>query len=192
MPKRFNNLDAALKYLRPPGATSGTTPVNAPAGSQLGEYQDFKAGKKIITYDRDAASKPGNLGEALVKPFAFAAADAKVFIVDYSARAKTALANAGLSDAVLGHEATDPNAARTYGFTPARATVILFAAGEGTATPSKITGRTYKKKNNNTYTFPIGRTTANPSYAEQKGAITQAVAAGNTNRGVSFKPEIYR
>jgi len=192
MGKRFNNLDAALKYLRAPGATSGTAVITAPAGSQLAEYQEFKSGKKIITYTRDAGSKPGSLGEAFIKPFGLAAADTKVFIVDYSARAKTAMANSGLSDTVLGHDTTPTDPQRVYNFTPARATVTIVATGEGTTTSSKITGKSYKKKANNTFTYPLGRTSTNPSYSEQRGAIVVAVASGNTNRGVSFKPEIYR
>ncbi len=192
MGKRFNNLDAALKYLRAPGATTGTTTITAPAGSQLAEYQEYKSGKKIITYTRDATSKPGNLAEAFIKPFGLPTADTKVFIVDYSARAKTGISTSGVSDTVLGHEASSAEASRVYGFTPAKAVVTVTGTGEGTATPSKITGRSYKKKTNNSYTYPLGRTTANPSFSEQKGAVTAAVATGGTNRGVSFKPEIYR
>lgn len=192
MAKRFKNLDAALKYLRAPSATAGTAPVNAPAGSQLAEYQEFKSGKKTVTYNRDAESRPGNLGEAYIKAFALPAADTKVFLVDFSNRAKTAIANTGVTNALLGHADDSPEASRAYGYTPARATIILIAAGEGTTTPSKITGKPYKKKNNNTYTYPFGRATANPTYSEQKGAILNAVAKSNTNRGVSFKPEIYR
>jgi hypothetical protein len=192
MPKRFKSLDAALKYLRPPGLTSGTSSVNAPTGSQLGEYQDFKSGKKIVTYDRAASSRPGNLGEAYVKPFGLAAADTKIFIVDYSSRARSAQDTTGLTDGLLGIVAKTDDTVRTYGFTPARATVVLIPIGDGTPTPSKITGKTYKKKKNDSYTFPMGRTGANPSYVEQKNAITLAVSQGNTNRGVSFKPEIYR
>jgi len=168
MGKRFNNLDAALKYLRAPGATSGTTVIQAPAGSQLAEYQEFKSGKKIITYIRDAGSKPGNLGEAFIKPFGLPVGDAKIFIVDYSARAKTAMANAGLSDTVLGHDTSPTDPQRVYNFTPARATVTITAAGEGTATSSKITGKSYKKKANNTITYPLGRNSINQSYSEQR------------------------
>jgi hypothetical protein len=192
MAKRFNNLDAALKYLRAPGSASGTTPVSAPAGSQLAEYQEFKSQKKIITYTRDASSNPDKLEDAIIKPFGLPAADTKEFIVDYSSRAKTNLPNTGLDATALGHVATSTEAARVYGFSPARATVTVIATGAGTATASKITGRTYKKKDNKTYTYPLGRTTGNPSYSEQKAAVTSAVSTGSTNRGVSFKPEIYR
>lgn len=71
MGKRFNNLDAALKYLRAPGATTGTTAVTAPTGSQLAEYQEFKSGKKIVSYTRSADSKPGNIEEVALEPFSF-------------------------------------------------------------------------------------------------------------------------
>lgn len=192
MGKRFKNLDAALRYLRPPGGTTSTTPPVAPAGSQLAEYQEYVSRKKIVTYTRATSSNPGSLDEAIIKPFSLPTANTKEFIVDYSKRAKEKLGDAGLSVAVLNQVATSTNAERVYGFTPARATVNIFGTGEGTSETSKITGAKYKKKKSDSYTFPFGRGSDDPSYSQAKGAIVLAVSAGTGNKGVSFKPEIYR
>ncbi|MFM6882475.1 MAG: hypothetical protein ACKPKK_17815, partial [Dolichospermum sp.] len=50
MPKRFNNLDAALKLLRRPGAGPDDEAPDAPTGSALREYQIYKQQKRAITY----------------------------------------------------------------------------------------------------------------------------------------------
>jgi hypothetical protein len=192
MGKRFKNLDAALKYLRPTGSNNSTTPPVAPAGSQLAEYQEFISRKKIITYTRESSSNPGGIDEAIIKPFSLPTTNTKEFIVDYSKRAKAKLTDAGLSVAVLNQATTSTTAERVYGFTPARAVVSIFGTGDGSPETSKITGAKYKKKKNNSYTFPFGRGGDDPSYSQAKGAIALAVSTGTASRGVSFKPEIYR
>lgn len=78
MSKRFNNLEAALKYLRPVGATEETEVPDAPAGSQLRQFQDYKGGKRVVTYTRASNSNPGNMTVASLKPFALPAADLKI------------------------------------------------------------------------------------------------------------------
>lgn len=196
MPKRFNNLDAALKYLRPPGATEGTAVPDAPANTQLLKYQEYKAGKTIISYTRSATSNPGGLQGAALKPFALATADTTQFLVQVSERAITNISAAGVTATVLNIDTTPSGIAdlkTVNGFTPARAVVKDVTGTTATTETSKITGDTYKKKAAASYTFPFGRAdTGNVTYAAVKGAIAAAVAGSAGNKGVSFKPEIYR
>lgn len=190
MSKRFKNLEAALKYLRTPGAGGQNgTPPNAPVGTQLAEYQEYRAGKKVITYTRANDSKPGQLDEVKILPFAEPAASTALLFVPFSRRAQTNMTQSGVTAAALNHRtAGDANEAK--GFTPARATVSIVGTGEGTPTPSKITGRSYKKKNVNTFTFPFGQGEGEKVAAKVvKADIITAVSTGGTNRSVSFKPE---
>jgi hypothetical protein len=64
MARRFNNLDAALRYLRPASSGSDGVVPDAPAGTPLKRYQDWKAGKVDIDYPRSASSNPGSLNKA--------------------------------------------------------------------------------------------------------------------------------
>jgi hypothetical protein len=195
MGRRFNNLNAALKYLRPPGANESSQVPDAPNGTQLKNYQDYKAGKKIIKITRATDSLPGNIESCALKPFGEPAASTTKFLVDISGRAKGALNTAGVSVALLNIDITPEGLTgleKVNGFVPARATVSVVASGAGTTTTSKITGDTYKKKSTKTYTFPFGAATDAPSYKQSKAAILAAVTSGTTtNRGVSFKPERY-
>ncbi|PHJ62793.1 hypothetical protein VF14_26870 [Nostoc linckia z18] len=195
MGKRFNNLNAALKYLRPPGANDTTEIPDAPSGSQLRQFQDYKAGKRMITYTRSTTSNPGDIAAAALKPFALPAANTNSFLVDISQRAITNFTAAGLSAAELNIDTTPEgitNLTKVNGFTPARATVKNVTGTTATTKTSKITGDTYKSKAGASYTYPFGRSTDDPSYSEVKAAIAAAVAAASGNKGVSFKPEIYR
>ncbi|WP_017314924.1 hypothetical protein [Mastigocladopsis repens] len=189
---KYNALNAALKYLRNVGNSEDTPVPNAPAGTQLARYQDYKAGKINVNYVRSAGSNPGDLEEVDVKPFAVAAASTTLAMVDYSQRARNNIGQTGLSVDALNHVATSANSSRIISFVPARATVVIYGLTDGVATTSKITGRPYKKRNNTSYTYPFGQGADAPNYAAAKAAIANAVAAGNTNRGVSFKPEVYR
>lgn len=188
MPKRFNNLEAALKYLNPRG-TDGDSTSEAPAGSQLRYYQDWKSGKRAVEYgDRDAASKPGDLKRVGIKPFAFPDADTSLYIVDFSSRAESNLSAVTLTKAKLGIEDNIENGINTVNFIPAK--VVVTVVGTNTTTEeSKLTGRKYKKKNNSSYTFPFGRTSADPNYATAKAELL--ATAGASNRAVSFTPERY-
>lgn len=193
MPKRFNNLDAALKYLRKTGTGDTGDAPDAPAGSQLEQYQKFKGGKIAITYTRDNGSKPGSFDELIVKPFALGGDADDNALVDVSKRAKDAIGNTGLGLTDL--NATEPSgtatAQRVFGFQPAKAIVTISQTGTANAT-SKITGRPYKKRNASSYTFPFGRKNATDNYADAKKAILAKVIAGDNNRGVSFDSEVYR
>ena len=189
MPKRFNNLDAALKYLNPKG-TDGESTSEAPTGSQLRFYQDWKAGKRAVEYgDRDAGSRPGDLKRVTVKPFAFASADTTEYVVDLSARAQTNISSAGLTLTVLGVKTDTTAGTVVANFKPAKVTVAVVGTATTTA-ESKLTGRKYKKASTSSYTFPLGRTTGDAVYSEAKAGIL--AAAGAANRVVTFQPEYFR
>jgi hypothetical protein len=195
MSKRFNNLEAALKYLRPPGANDTTEIPDAPSGSQLRKFQDYKAGKRMITYTRATGSNPGDITAAALKPFGLPAASTANFLVDISQRAITNFSAAGLSATDLNIDTTPEgiaNLSRVIGFAPARATVRNVTGTSATTKTSKITGDTYKSRASASYTYPFGRSTSNPSYSEVKAAIAAAVANASGNKGVSFRAEVYR
>ena len=193
MPKRFNNLDAALKYLRKTGEGDTGEAPDAPAGSQLAQYQKYKGRKIAITYTRENSSKPGSIDELIVRPFALGGTPTDTALVGISKRAKENIANTGLNLADL--SASEPsgnsNTKRIFGFSPAKAIVTI--SRDGTTTPtSKITGRPYKKRAANSFTFPFGKKEAVTNYATKKGEILAKVSAGDNNRGVSFESEVYK
>lgn len=196
MPRRFNNLDAALKYLRPTGANENTEIPDAPANSQLRFYQDFKAGKRLIKYTREAGSNPGDIKPVALKPFALPSADTSKFLVGASNRALTNFTAAGIAATDLNIDTTPEglnDVQEVIGFTPARAIIKNVTGTTGSPKTSKITGDSYKSKANDSYTFPFGRGTGdNVVYSQVKGAIAAAVAGATGNKGVSFKAEIYR
>jgi hypothetical protein len=193
MPRRFKTLDAALKYLRTGDGETAVTP-DAPAGTPLKLYQDWKAGKRQVNYTRESTSNPGSLDEARIKPFGLPTADTTLVLVDISKRSLDAIQRTGLAAADLNIVATG-DAERIYNFTPARATVNVGAAagGDGVLQTSKITGKKYKKKASDSFTFPFGRGAGeDAAYVKARSEILGKVSDGTANRSVSFKPEVYR
>ncbi len=146
MPRRFNNLDAALKYLRSTAAAIDAPTPDAPAGSQLRQYQDFKAGKIKVTYTRDTDSNQLAIDNVSLLPFANGSASTDKYIVPISRRALNAVATAGLSLDLLNISTTLTGAEIISGFTPARATVRNVVGAATTPKDSKITGAPYKSR----------------------------------------------
>ena len=192
MPKRLNNLDAALKYLRSTGATQDAVAPDAPAGTQLRKYQDFKAGKIKVSYTRAATSNQIALDPVALLPCSGEASSTDKFIVGLSRRAKNNLTDAAVTLAVLNITETLTGANKVFGFTPATVT-IRNITGTGSANKdSKITGAPYKiKGTSSSFTFPFGTKAATGSYSEVRSAILAAISADG-NRSASFKPEILR
>jgi hypothetical protein len=193
MTRRFSTLNAALKYLRTGDGADAPIP-DAPAGTPLRLYQDWKAGKRQVNYTRESSSNPGGLDEARIKPFGLPAADTTLVLVDISKRSLEAIQRTGLGVADLNIVAAG-DANRIYNFTPARATVNVApaAGGDGVVTTSKITGKKYKKKASDSFTFPFGRGAGeDAAYVKAKSEILGKVSDGTANRSVSFKPEVYR
>ena len=192
MARRFNNLKSALKYLRPPGANENSVVPDAPEGTQLRKFQDFKSGKVVIKINRATDSLPGNETFCSLKPFAEASTATVKYLVNISGRALAGIANTGLSTEHLNIDTTPEGNAglsKVKGFVPAKATVSVVPTSAGTTTASKITGNSYKKKATKTYTFPFGAGATNTTYKSVKADIIATVSTGTANRGVSFKSE---
>jgi hypothetical protein len=192
MPKRFNKLDAALRYLRPLSGGDNATVPDAPAGTALKKFQEYRSGKVKIEYTRSNSSKPGETLDVGLRPFAFPAADTRTVRTTISTRAKSNFGTFELDLAKLGLDETpEPTAIEMAGFKPARA-VCRHTTGTtpGSPVPSKITGQSYRTKAAATYTFPIGRTTAEPTWGEQKSAIANKIEGLGGTKSVTFKPEV--
>lgn len=189
MAKRFNNLDAALKYLRPASLGSDGVVPDAPANTPLKKYQDWKAGKININYPRSASSNPGKIVKISIKPFALPSASTDEYVTTISNRAQGQYALFGLSAAALGIAAVDNNDIRAKGFKPAKAFCRNVTGTTATTVTSKLTGVPYKTKSDVAYVFPFGAITAQPSYSDQKAAILALVIASGETKSVSFTPE---
>ena len=192
MSRRFKNLKRALRSLRSPTSSESSVTPDAPAGSILREYQLYASDKKQVTYTRDASSFPGNEKVISLRPFALAAASTVEIEATISSRSLSNLSLFGLSKDKLGF--TDPRsgtALESTGFRPAKAICRNITGTSSVPTPSKITGEKYGKKTSANYTFPVGRTTTNQSWYEQKAAILASVAGSGGNKSVSFKHEVY-
>ena len=192
MPKRFNNLIAALKLLRNPTASPSDEAPDAPAGSALREYQNYVQKKVAVTYTRAASSKPGSLIIIAIKPFALPSTDTTTVRTDLSERAQGSFATFGLSAAELGIDTTlNDNDKTLAGFRPAKAICRNITGTTTTTQTSKITKRPYKTKANASFTFPFGRTTAAPTFGQAKADILASVASSGGNKSVTFLPEKY-
>jgi hypothetical protein len=192
MPKRFNNLDAALKYLRSTSADSDDIAPDAPAGTQLRRYQDFKSGKIKVEYAREGTSNQIALDPVALLPFSNPASSTDKFIVQMSRRSKNNVGAAGVTLDLLNVSETLTDAEKIYGFTPARVTIRNISGTATTSKDSKITGAPYKVKGDAaSYTFPFGSQATAGSYSEIRGAIIAAIS-DDGNRSASFKPESVR
>lgn len=192
MAKRFNNLDAALKLLRSPTAGPDDEAPDAPAGSALKNYQLYKQQKKAITYTRASTSKPGEILVIALKPFALADADTTTLRTSFSKRANDNASSFGLSLSELGIDATLQETDKDIqGFQPAKAIARKVTGTTATTTTSKITGRPYKSKADNSYTFPVGRATGRNNWGEAKAYIISQVESAAGVNSVTFNPEKY-
>ena len=70
MPKRFKTLNAALTYLRPTSGGDDAAVPDAPAGTALKKYQDYRSGKVRLDYTRANSSLPGETKIISLRPFA--------------------------------------------------------------------------------------------------------------------------
>ncbi|MEH2381140.1 MAG: hypothetical protein V7K27_20010 [Nostoc sp.] len=192
MGRRFHSLKRALKALRAVGAAPGAITPDAPDGSVLKHYQDYKAGKLHVVYTRTGtASNPGSEKFCSLTPFGLLGTEVKVYLTNISGRAIAGYSATGVDDAILGIDHTPTGTAglvRVKGFRPARATVSVHS-GAGVSTPSKLTGEDYKKRTNASYTYPFGSTGTHLSYNAAKNNLLLLVSTGTADRGISFKPE---
>lgn len=186
MSKRFTRLEAALKYIRP---GQGEVIADAPAGTPLRMYQDWKAGRRVIEYTRDEGSNPDRILKVAINPFGYPTVEGNLAIVPVSQRAILSSTGAAIKTAANIEDETEVGAQDLTGFIPAKA--IIFA-GTGTTTlngdGSEITGLKYRKRNGASYTIPYGASVSKPKEMEVRAAIKAALAA-SPNATVSFKSE---
>ena len=189
-------LDGALKLLRP---SQDADAVDLADTTPLGYYQAVKAGKKAVKYTRATSSKPGEYFLYETIPFAEGSdASPTLAKIPVSKRAIEGIGGTGLTTAILNIVVVgdDSTAVEIQGYRPATATVKVSQDGS-VSTTSKLTNRTYQKKNGASYTFPFGLGTAGgdtdlpEGLKGRKAAIIIAVEAGAASKSVSFKPEIY-
>ena len=186
MGKRFSRLEAALKYIR---TGQGVTAVDAPAGSALREYQDWKAGRRVINYTRDPNSNPDKILQVSINPFGYAVDAANLAICPFSQRARNSSVGTALIGAANVTIGTPAGAQDLKGFIPAKATIFAGTGSTGgTEEPSEITGLRYKKKPGASYTVPYGAAPGKIQESEVRKDIRTAIA-GVANATVSFKSE---
>ena len=186
MTKRFRVLNAAIKYL----ATSAADDrPQAPAGSYLREYQDWRAGLREVSYTRNTTSNPDKLLKVAINPFGYTIGTANQALTTLSKRTENYAKVAGVRTAANIELELVDDAKPVIGFVPAKATVF---AGTGTTTTvtggSKITGVVYKKRNGASYTFPYGASSTNPREINVREAIL-TVVKDEENTSVSFTSE---
>ena len=192
MPKRFKTLNAALTYLRPTSGGDDAAVPDAPAGTALKKYQDYRSGKVRLGYTRANASLPGETKIISLRPFAFDKESAVKVTTTVSTRSFGNIGEFGLTLAKLGlDEVSAANAIDMEGFQPARAICRRTTGTTATTKTSKITARPYKSKAAASSTLPIGRTADKSSWGEQKAAIATDVKAASGVTSVTFKPEVY-
>ena len=186
MGKRFKVLEGALKYL----ATSDDAPnPQAPAGTPLRRFQEYKSRERLISYDRAADSMPEELLKVMINPFGEPFEDANKYIVDLSKRVNDATpinvfkVPAGIIEAVT------PEANLVKGFIPAKCTISIPDTGrdDNNAT-SKFTGVKYNKIGKRSYTFPYGASDASDRESTVRGKILDTVPT-ETNYGITFTSE---
>ena len=186
MNKRFKILDGALDYLRT--TDEGDNP-DAPAGTPLKLYQDWKKGSRNVTYTRAGNSLPGELVTVVINPFGLELDGTNLYKVPLSKRTQENLP--GAAPLTAANIATDvPSTAKQIrNFLPAKATVSV-PSGSTTTTPvsSKLTGIPYKPSNRVSYTFPYGKKTGVLLEASVRADITNAFN-GLTDVQISFESE---
>ena len=190
--KRFRALKAALRYLKPTGTSGDGQAVAAPANTQLKKFQDYMGGSVNVTYGaRASGSLTKGLGTKLIKLFG-AGATNNLVEAKVSNRAVDKIADAKIDTATL-NWLTSGTAAYDGQFIPARAHIIIVAANATALTPeSKLTGRKYKSKKANGYTYPFGEAATAVGYRKVCENIVTKLHTNPTEgerRSVSFNPE---
>lgn len=187
MARRFSRYAWALK------AIDG----QAPAGTAIARYKDYKAGTIKPTYTRNAASNPGELKQIYLAPFSVPP-DNK-YSAQMSKRAFDKMGDlVNSAPTSLFHHLTkgaNDTIVLNPGFSPAKATINVSGTGSTTEI-SKITGESYKKETGSaSYTVAFGaQLTAGDDrfLMNVLSNIMTSVKAKNSEYTVSFTPEQFR
>ncbi len=186
MNKRFKALDRALRYVK---NTAGTSSPNVPSGTPLALYYEYYKDERKVTYTRRDESKPKELIDVAVRPFAFAPVDDEVYIVDVSKRVKDETRVGALIVAANIPTAVPDTAKVVKGFIPAKCTVTFpDASQDRTSVESKITGISYDRKGKESYTFPYGSNASGEREGEVRAEIRLALGA-DSKAALRFKSE---
>lgn len=184
--QRFANLNAALNYLRP--ASGGGVSPEAPAGTPLRNYQEYRAGRVRRTVTRQTTSNPGIRSDYDILLFGEDTAnDSAIIGVGSRAAGSLPLGTIGLAQLGLtlrGGSSTAPEFAGV--FAPAKVTFFRVTGTTGTQTRSQITGLNYRSRNGNSFTLPFGKVAATDRYRDRASAIDSGSGA---NVICSFQPE---
>lgn len=186
MTKRYKVLEGALDYLRT--TDEGANP-DAPVGTPLRQYQDWRKGARNVTYDRAADSLPEELIDVAVNPFYFDVGAQTLTRVPISNRTLTHAPINALREAANITNPVPPTAGDLRGFFPAQCTVSIPDTTKNNPNAvSKITGVAYNKKGYRSFTFPYGAAAQANRESEVRGNILAAVAQGS-NFQVQFTSE---
>lgn len=175
--------------------------LQAAAGSPLGNFLDYKAGKRKKTTrkttGRPNAAQRKRVGVSLL-PFNKAAGTTatdrySATITVWSAGGRTAL---NLSDADLGYAGT-AGVTDSSDFFPAIIKPVLRLGTTPTDPTAKsgITGNNYQYWATNSYSVPFGRRTATPTDTEEtrRAALSEACKAAVTPAyTIGYEPEVWR
>lgn len=184
--KRFKVLNSALDYLRT--TDEGLNP-DAPAGTPLRLYQDWKKGARNISYTRAATSRPDELLTVAVNPFGLLLETVNLYKVPLSKRTKERVPGTNPLVAAGIVEEVPAGAKKVRDFVPAKATVSV-PSGSTSTTPetSKLTGVKYQPSNKISYTFPYGKKTGELLESSVRANITGAFGSV-ANSQISFTSE---
>lgn len=188
--QRFGNLLAGLNYLRP--ITGGSVSGEAPVGTPLRNFQEYRAGRVRRTVTRAENSYPGRRSNYKINLFS-EPNTSNLAITTLGSRARGNLTGLSLDLDVLGLEAIATGQTVTPQFTgrftPAKVTCFRSTAtGRGTPTNSRITGLSYRQKEGSSNTFPFGRASSGATQGYRERAIAIDSATGPTVT-CSFTPE---
>ena len=185
--RRFSKLLGGLNYLRPIGG--GVSP-EAPSGTPLRNFQEYRAGRVNRTVTRSATSNPGVKTLYRLELFSLATtndtADYKV-----GQRARDGLSQIqGLTLQLLGLTLSVPGGDPPQfsgRFSPAKVTCFRReGTGTGGTRRSQITGINRRTVNGNSYTLPFGKVAETDRYRDRASTINRATGAGVI---CSFTPE---
>lgn len=175
--------------------------LQAADGSVLGNYLDFKAGKRKKQRRKTTtltAVQRQRVAIALL-PFnkavvAGAIGRYSTTITRWSADARTGL---GVSDAELGYTGTN-GVTQSSNFFPATLKPSVRTSTTATTPVSGVTGKEYTYYPSNSYSIPFGRTTAGAATDTEEGRrgalVSEMKSLTNSTpaRSIGYEPEVWR
>lgn len=186
MTKRFKILDGALNYLR---TNSTEANPDAPAGTPLKAYQDWKKGARNVTYDRPDGSNPEKLIDVAVIPFYFDPVETSLTRIPISKRVQDFTGISTLRGAANITVDVPAEVQDLRGFFPAQCTVsVPDASRDNPNAESSLTGVKYNKKGARSYTFPYGASGTAERESDVRANIRAAVPQG-ANYQLQFTSE---